>query len=238
MTKLRREAKTLKVKALQSLRRGIECFNSFDEEGRITTTLLHLQHSGEMLLKAVLVQNQQPVFDKKQGTAIGFERCVNLCKSHCGLSDGEAGALRTIDSMRDAAQHWIIYVDEELLFLHARAFITVFDDVVKRSLFTSLAEHIPARVLPLSSNPPSSFDLLVDRQFTQIQELLKPGRRARDEARGRIRSLLAMEAHVADEVSISEKDIDRVETAARAGKSVADVFPRLQTRPRGQRLTA
>ena len=74
-----------------------------------------------------------------------------------------------------------------------------------------MADHLPGRVLPVSTQPPIGFDLLVDREFSQIRELLQPGKRQRDEARGRIRTLLAMEFHVAEGVDISEADIDRVE---------------------------
>src|SRR5690606_16352033 len=44
-----------------------------------------------------------------------------------------------------------------------------------------------------------------------------------------IRTLLAMESHVVDEVAVSEKDITRIERAIRGGKKVGDVFPRLGT---------
>jgi hypothetical protein len=67
----------------------------------------------------------------------------------------------------------------------------------------------------------------VNREYGQIVDLLAPGRRARDEARGRIRTLLAMEAHMVDEVNVSEKDIDRIEKAVRDKKVFQDVFPRL-----------
>lgn len=43
MTRFLREARTLKVKAVSSLRIGIQVFNSFEDDGRITTALLHLQ---------------------------------------------------------------------------------------------------------------------------------------------------------------------------------------------------
>ncbi len=76
--RFRREAKTLRNKALASLRCGLGSFNSFHEDGRLTTTLLHLQHASEMLLKAALVQTRIGVFDKKKGTSIGFQKCVNL----------------------------------------------------------------------------------------------------------------------------------------------------------------
>jgi hypothetical protein len=32
----------------------------------------------------------------------------------------------------------------------------------------TLADHLPDRVLPVSTQPPISFDLLVDREFSQI----------------------------------------------------------------------
>jgi hypothetical protein len=143
------------------------------------------------------------------------------------LTPQEAGLLRTIDAFRDAEQHWMIIVPEDLLFLHARGFVTAFDDVLKRVLEDALAAHLPARVLPMCTQPPVAFDILVDREYGAIQELLKPGKRQRDVARGRIRSLLAMESHVAEDTQISEADINRVERAVRTGKAREEVFPRL-----------
>jgi hypothetical protein len=61
----------------------------------------------------------------------------------------------------------------------------------------------------------------------QIEQLLQPGRRQRGEASARIRTLLAMEAHVAEGVAVSEKDIKRIERAIRTGKAWPEVFPRL-----------
>ncbi|MHB8153284.1 MAG: hypothetical protein ACYDG3_09505, partial [Bacillati bacterium] len=70
-------------------------------------------------------------------------------------------------------------------------------------------------------------DVLFNSEFDQIKKLLAPGRRQRDEARGKIRSLLAVEAHAADEVEVLEKDVNRIEKAVKAGKGIAEVFPRL-----------
>jgi hypothetical protein len=61
--KLKRDARTLKLKALCSLRRAVTVFNGCDDDGRVTTVLLHLQHASEMLLKAVLVQSGVQVMD-------------------------------------------------------------------------------------------------------------------------------------------------------------------------------
>ena len=227
--KLKREARTLKAKALCSLRRAVTAFNSCDDDGRTTCVMLHMQHAAEMLLKAILVQKGVRVFDPTKQTSIGFEKCVNLAIQHAKLTAEEAGLLRTVDAFRDAEQHWLIRVPEDVLYLHARGFITTFDDLLKRTLDDALADYLPGRVLPVSTQPLVSFDLLVDREFSQVRDLLQPGRRQRDEARGRIRALLAMESHVAEHADISETDIDRIEKAIRGGKSRSDVFPRLGT---------
>ena len=227
--KLVRDAKTLKDKSIASLRIAMATFNSYEEEGRITSVLLHLQHSCEMLLKAVLVQKKVSVFDKSTGKSIGFERCLRLCQASHGLKSEEAGVMRAIDAMRDASQHWFVFVSEELLYMHTRALISAFDDYLKRALDTDLLSHIPPRVLPVSSMPPGDFEFLIDREYKLIADLLKPGKRKRDEARARMRSLLAMEALTTDEVEISEKDIDRIEKAVKAGAEIGKVFPRLIT---------
>jgi len=202
-------------------------FNSYDDDGRVTMVLMHLQHACEMLLKAVLVQKRAKVFDKGTGRSIGFERCLGLCQAHYGLTNDEAGIMRAIDALRDAAQHWFVFVSEDLLYLQTRALITSFDAYLKRLLDDTLANQIPPRVLPISTMPTGDFEFLVDREFTLVAELLKPGRRARDEARARIRTMLAMEAIVTDEVEISERDIDRIEKAMRGGVEFSAVFPRL-----------
>ena len=68
---------------------------------------------------------------------------------------------------------------------------------------------------------------LVDREYANVAELLKPGRRARTAARARIRSLLAMEAHVSADARVSVTDVNRVESGIRSGKTRDQVFPRL-----------
>ena len=92
--KLRREAKTLLGKAIASLRRGLSAFNSFDDDGRQTAVHLHLQHSCEMLLKALLVQKRMRVFDPQSSRSIGFDRCVGQARAHHGLTDAEAWRFR------------------------------------------------------------------------------------------------------------------------------------------------
>jgi hypothetical protein len=225
--KLRRETRILKDKAISSLRRATAAFNSYDDDGRVTTVLLHLQHAFEMLLKAALVQRRVRVFDPRLGQSIGFEKCVNLGLEHLRLSDEEAGTLRTIDAFRDDEQHWYNQLSEGLLYAHARAVVTLFDDLLQREFDDRLANYLPLRVLPISAEPPKDIQLLIDEEYQRIAELLRPGKRQRAEAKARIRSLLAMEAHAAEGVLVSRKDVSRVERAILQKKDRHHVFPRL-----------
>ncbi len=152
---------------------------------------------------------------------------MNLGRQHLGLRDEDAGTLRAIDALRDDEQHWHNYLSEGLLYAHARAAVTLFDDLLDRAFHERLADHLPLRVLPISVEPPRDIQVLIDAEYRQIADLLKPGRRRRAEAQARIRSLLAMEAHVAEEVVVSKKDVNRVQKAIRSGKGRDEVFPRL-----------
>jgi len=223
--------RVLRGKALSSLRTAVTAFNGLDSDGRTTIVLLSLQHSFEMLVKAMLeAKKDKRVFDKQSQKAIPLDAAIRRCQSKPGiqLSDEEAGTIRVIDALRNAEQHWHLVVDEGLMYLNARAAITLFDDLLYRVFQDRLGNHIPARVLPISAEPPQGLDLLVDREFERIANLLHPGRRATGEAQGRIRALLATEALAdPDAASISEADVGRVTKGIRDGKSRVQVFPKL-----------
>ena len=225
--RLHREAKTLKTKAVASFRHACEAFNYYQEGGRVTAVLLHLQHGFEMLLKAALVQNRIPVFDSDLGRAVGFEKCINLSRENLHLTEEEAGTLRAVDALRDQEQHWMAAMSESLLYVYVRAGVTLFDSLLRRWFSEPLNDHLPLRVLPISADPPRDIQLLIDDEYSQIRALLLPGRRKHADARARIRSLLAIEAHISDGVVVSSRDVARVEKGVRAGKKRDEVFPRL-----------
>lgn len=113
-----------------------------------SAVLLHTQHAFEMLLKAGLVERNVKVFDKRDGRSIGFDRCVNLGREHLGLTDSEAGTLRAIDALRDDEQHRLTECTEGLLYMHLRAAVTLFDDLLQRTFDDRLTHHWPHRILP------------------------------------------------------------------------------------------
>lgn len=224
--------RVLRAKAVASLRTSVTAFNGLDNDGRVTIVLLSLQHAFEMLLKAILEAMKQEVFDKRSQRSIPMERAIRLCQQEPGvkLTDEEAGTIRVLDALRDSEQHWHLVVDEGLLYLNVRAGITLFDDLLHRVFGERLAQHLPARVLPISAEPPQSLDLLVDREYARIANLLEPGRRASAEARARIRTLLASEALAdPDAAEVSEADVRRVARGVRDGKTREQVFPKLSS---------
>jgi hypothetical protein len=224
---MRRDARILKRKAIASLRRAAAGFNSLEDEARHTTVLLHLQHAFEMLLKAGLHQKRVPVVDGHSGQSIGFKKCLNHAPQHLGMTDADIGTLRAIDRLRDDEYHYLGLVSEGILFVHLRAAISIFDRVLRDQFGETLADHMPARVLPISTQPPQSLDVLIDEEFSQVRALLTPGRRQGVTARARIRTLLALESHAVDGVEVTEGDVNRVEAAIRRGEARDTVFPRL-----------
>lgn len=225
------DVRTLRAKGTSSLRAGVQAFNGLEDDGRVTSVLLSLQHAFEMLLKAALLaKGDRAVFDNRKRMAIGMEASVKRCQELDGikLTDEEAGTIRVLDNLRDGEQHWHQVVDEGMLYLHARAAVTLFDDLLSRVWRQRLADHLPLRVLPISSEPPQGLDLLVDREYKRIAELLKPGRKATAEAKGRIRTLLATEALTDPAaVEISEADVSSVVKGVRQGMTREQVFPKL-----------
>jgi hypothetical protein len=183
-----------------------------------------------MLLKGALVQaGERRIFDPVTGRSIGFERCLGLSMANAmiRLSEADAGTLRAIDAMRDDEQHWRNIVSEQLLYLHCRAGITLFDDLLQRVFRERLTNYLASRVLPLSVDPPRELNILLDEEYSQITALLQPGRRAGHEARARIRTLLAMEAHVKSDARVSKQDVERVAEGMRHGESCDRVLPTL-----------
>lgn len=170
--KLKQESRVLKQKALESLIFTVETFNSPQEGGRATRVLLHLQHAFEMLLKAALVQTRENrVFDRETGRSIGFERCVRLSAENrvVNLSETDAGTLRAIDAMRDDEQHWFNLASEQLLYLHARAGVALFDELLQRVL-ASLSPTTCPRV---------SYRSLSTRRVTWLSFSMRSTRRSR-----------------------------------------------------------
>jgi hypothetical protein len=143
------------------------------------------------------------------------------------VTQDEAGTLRAIDAVRYDEQHWFNDVSEGLLHLHARAAVTLFDELLFRAFKQRLADRLPSRVLPVRRRLLRTFS----RSWTaSTPTSLSCSSRAAElagDARAKIRTLLALEAHVAEDTKVSDSDVNRVEKGIKAGKARQQLFPTL-----------
>jgi hypothetical protein len=197
--RLRQNTRRLKERALNSLLLAIELFNRPQERGRVESTLLLLQHAFEMLLKAKIWEERGTISERRSRMSYTFDKCLGIARSDLGLLDeDEARTISILDGLRDCAAHNLLAMSEENLYLHVQAGVTLFAELLERSFGEHVAEHLPNRVLPISTSPPEDIDIFLDHEFQQIRDLLAPNRRQRAEAYARLRPLLVMEANLRD----------------------------------------
>lgn len=225
---MRREASLLLDKACDSLLLSIELFNRPQDRGRISSTLIQLDHAFEMLLKAAIIHRGGRIREKWAKETIGFDACVRR-----GLSDArikflieeQALTLQTINGLRDAAQHHLLEISEGQLYIHAQSGVTLFRDLMRDIFNQELTERLPMRVLPISTSPPMDLTSLFDSEVDEIQKLLVPGRRRRIEAEARLRPLAILDATIKGEKGQpSSNDLRRIGQKLLKGTQWVDLF--------------
>jgi hypothetical protein len=229
-TKLPRAVEQYLRRSTKSLRLAIEVFNRPFEEGRPEAVLHFTLHAHEMLSKAVLLRRRIKIQDRRDSKTISFGKCLNLLgpAGQKVLDEADVISLTALNNVRDGAQHSTISISEGELFLHAQFSLTIADRVLAKEFGRPLADYLPVRVLPISTDPPRSLDLLVDSQVTQVRRLLEPGRRQTVEARTRIRPLLAMDLAAAGESrQPTPLEVDRAARRLKQGRAWQDVMPNL-----------
>ncbi len=75
---MKREAKLLLNKAYDSLVLSIELFNRPYDRGRISSTLILLDHAFEMLLKSSIIHRGGRIREKRSKETIGFDACLRV----------------------------------------------------------------------------------------------------------------------------------------------------------------
>jgi hypothetical protein len=226
---MKREARLLLDKAVASLILSVEHFNKVDEMGRTSTVLILLDHSFEMLLKASILNNGGKIREKRARETLGFDACVRRALSDGEikfLTDEQALTLQTINGLRDAAQHHLIDIAEEQLYIHAQSGVTLFGDILKKVFNQDLADRLPPRVLPISTMAPVDIQTLFDKETKEIEKLLKPGTRRRMDAYARLRPLAILDATIRGEkLQPSSGELRSKARELSGGKSWEDVFP-------------
>lgn len=199
---MKREARLLLDKACDSLILSVEFFNRPHDRGRVSSSLILLDHAFEMLLKSAILHRGGRIREKRAKQTIGFDACVRRGLSDAKLkflNDEQALLLQTINGLRDAAHHDLLEVSEAQLYMEAQAGVTLFRDLMQSVFQKGVGEFLPARVLPVSTNPPTDLAALFDTEIAEIKKLLGPGKRRRLEAEARLRPLAILNSAIAGE---------------------------------------
>jgi hypothetical protein len=225
---VRREAKLLLAKGCDSLVLSIELFNRPNDRGRVSSTLIQLDHAFEMLLKAAIIHRGGRIRDRRAKETIGFDACVRRA-----LSDGkikflreeQALVLQTINGLRDAAQHHLLDISEGQLYVHIQSGVTLFRDLLKAVFNQDLVSHLPTRVLPVSTSPPTTLETLFESEVEEIKKLLRPGKRRQIEAIARLRPLAILDATIQGEKGQpSDAELRRIGKEILGGMVWTDAF--------------
>ena len=182
---MKKEARHLYEKAIDSLTLSIELFNRPNDCCRTHGVLIFLDHSFEMLLKAAILHRGGKIKEKKAKETIGFGACVRKCFSEARiqfLNAEEVLTLQTINGFRDAAQHYTLVLSEQLFYFQSQSGLTLFRDITNRVFNIDLKTELPVRVLPLSTTPPTSIEALFDHEVSEIRRLIQPGTRKKLDA--------------------------------------------------------
>lgn len=230
---MRKEAKHLYQKAIDSLTLSIELFNRPNDCGRIHGVLIFMDHSFEMLLKASIIHKGGKIKEKGAKETIGFGACVrkgfsdNTIKF---LSDTDVLALQTINGLRDAAQHYTLEMSEQYLYFQAQAGLTLFRDIAKKVFNIDLKTQLPVRVLPLSTTPPMDIQAFFSTEVQEIKKLLAPKSRKKLEATEKLRALAIMENAIQGNES-QPSDTELKALAKRLSKATnwGQLFPSVST---------
>jgi hypothetical protein len=233
---MRKECKTLHLKAVDSIVLAVDHFNRAWDRGRTEAVLILLDRAFELLLKAIIVHRAggRAIRDRqKEGMTIGFDLCLRKCLSDANLkclSEDEVVALQSLNTLRDAAQHYMVELSEEHLYVYAQTALTLFGRLTREVLDRPLAGDIPQRILPVCAKPPSDLGTLFDVEFADIKRMVAPGSRKRLDAKARLRSMAILQASLDGKKSQpSDGELDQVVKRINRGEGWRQIFPGVST---------
>lgn len=231
---MKKEVRTLHGKAVDSLVLGVDHFNRAWDRGRVEAVLIMLDRAFELLLKAIIVHRNGAIRDrKKTEITIGFDACLRKCLSDTDLrclSEDDAVALQNLNSLRDAAQHYMIEVSEEQLYIYAQAGVSLFARLTKDVLDLPLRAEIPHRILPVCAKPTADLGIVFDTEFADIKGMVAPGSRKRLDARAKLRSMAVLQSSLDGKKSqASDGELDRILKRINAGEGWRTIFPGVAT---------
>ena len=208
---------------------SIEHFNRPWDRGRHEAVLILLDRAFELLLKSAILHKGGKIREPYEKETIGFEKCVRKCitdnQVKC-MTEEEGLTIQIINSFRDAAQHDIVVLSEQELYMYTQAGVTLYKDLIKKVFGEELKNYLPERILPISTQPPTDLHAMVEADFKQIKALLKPKSRKQIDAKARLKSLAIIESSLGGvRNQPSELEINRLAKKVQSGNKWRDLFP-------------
>lgn len=226
---MKREVRLLKAKATASLTLSIEHFNRPWDLGRSDAVLIMLDHSFEMLLKAAILHRGGRIREPREKNTIGFDACVRRALSTPDirfLTDEQALVLQSINGLRDAAQHHLVDLSEAQLYLHAQSGVTLFRDLLHVVFNEALLDHLPERVLPVSTKAITDPMVMFADEVEEVRRLLEPGTRKATEAHAKLRAIAIVDGTIRGELlQPGERDLKKLADQVQGGAKLDAVFP-------------
>ncbi|WP_174263012.1 DUF3644 domain-containing protein [Desulfomicrobium baculatum] len=223
---MKKRARILFEKSLDSLLLSIEHFNRPWDRGRPEVVLILLDRSYELLLKAIILHKGGKIREPFAKETIGHEKCVRKCLTEeqvkC-LNEEQGLTIQIINSFRDAAQHDLVELSEQELYMYSQAGLTLYRDLIKSEFQENLKNYLPERVLPISVEPPKDLHSMIDAGFAEVRELLKPRSRRQIEAKAKLKSLAIVEASLEGIRSLTCRET--------SDHSILESFPTVQVFP-------
>jgi hypothetical protein len=227
---MKKEARLLKGKSLNSLILSVELFNRPIDVGRTDAVLMLLDHSFEMLLKASILHRGGRIRDPGEKNTIGFDECVRRGLSSASvqfLTHEQALTLQAVNGLRDAAQHHLVDISEGHLYLQAQSSLTLYRDLMRSVFGEELRHLLPERVLPIATVAFLDPISLFTEEISQVERLLRPGTRRRAEALARLRALSIVDgAMQGEKLQPGETELRKLERLITSGTTSLDtLFP-------------
>jgi hypothetical protein len=212
---------------------GVDHFNRAWDRGRTEAVLILLDRAFELLLKAIIVHKGGKIRGERHELTIGFDACLRKCLSEepikC-VTEDDALSLQNLNSLRDAAQHYLVELPEQLLYIYAQAAVTLFIRLTKDVLARPLRHDVPMRVIPLCPSPPKDLGSVLDLEFADIRSMIAPGSRKRLEARARLRAFAVLQNSLDGMKSRrSDHDLDAAVKKINEGQEWREIFPGVAT---------
>lgn len=225
---VKKEVRALKGKAEDSLLLSVDHFNRVGDLGRPEAVLVLLDRSLELLLKACILHRGMKIRERGSANTIGFDACVRRGLSGAApfLNEDRVIGLQALNGLRDAAQHYLLDISEEHLYMQAMSGVTLFRDIVQVVFEENLSQVLPKRALPLSTVVPTDVATLFENECREVTKLLQPGMRRQTEVAARMRALAILDRNIQGEkTQPSDSYLVKQAKQLAEGTTWEDLFP-------------